>query len=468
MVHNVPMEKSESYQANIEAIANYLRSGESTEETHRLGFEIEHFVVDAQTNALVPYSSDDTTDGRPGVEDVLHGLEPLYEGDMHTVDTEGRERVIGLARKGAPLTIEPGAQVEVSIGPACNVGDLERVYKAFRSEIDNVLEGMGYKLVTLGYHPSACARDIPLIPKHRYAMMNEHFTKTGRHGICMMRGSASTQVSIDFDDEADCIAKMRVASAIGPLIYFLCDNAPVFEGLRVGRLEPGFSGDAFSASRLKVPMRMARARIWGDVDPDRGMVAPTLFEPGPAYSSYARMLMDRPPILTLSDPHDDSTAVYHGFERARDIYAGHLLTVEEIEHLLSMFFFDVRLKKYIEIRMADSMPSAYALSYAAFIKGIFYNDVAIERLCGLIERVRLEDTRAVVRRLRSFGYDAQVYGRPAREWFDELLDLAESGLKAQAQDAPAGVCPAADDTAYLESLAGLVRDRTTVLEALHG
>lgn len=462
----------DTYSANVEAIAKYLRSGESAEERHRLGFEVEHFVVDAQTDALVPYSSADTLDGRPGVEDVLHELEPLYEGRTNTVDAAGEERVIGLARSGAPLTIEPGAQVEVSIGPACNVGDLDRAYAAFRTEIDGVLGPMGYKLVSLGYHPTACARDIPLIPKHRYGMMDAHFKKTGRHGICMMRGSASTQVSIDFDDEVDCIDKMRVASAIGPLIYFLCDNTPVFEGMRVGCLEPGFSGDAFSRSGLKVPMRMARSRIWGDVDPDRGMVAPMLFEPDPGYSTYAKMLMDRPPILTLSDPHDDATAVAHGFARASEIYDGHLLSVDEMEHLLSMFFFDVRLKKYIEIRMADSMPSEYALSYAAFIKGIFYNRAALDHLCGQIGLVHLEDTRVVVRRLRSFGYDAWVYGRQAHEWLDELMQMAAEGLKAQgsasASDVPAGACPPADDSPYLEPLAQLVHDRTTVLEALHG
>ena len=39
-----------------------------------------------------------------------------------------------------------------------------------------------------------------------------------------------------------------------------------------------------------------------------------------------------------------------------------------------MFFPDVRLKKYIEIRPADSMPIKYVLAYATLIKGIFMSD----------------------------------------------------------------------------------------------
>ena len=42
-----------------------------------------------------------------------------------------------------------------------------------------------------------------------------------------------------------------------------------------------------------------------------------------------------------------------------------------------MFFPDVRLKKYIEIRPADSMPIKYVLAYATLIKGIFMSDFSL-------------------------------------------------------------------------------------------
>ena len=43
----------------------------------------------------------------------------------------------------------------------------------------------------------------------------------------MMRASASTQVSIDFTDEADAVRKFRVAAAIGPVLAAITDNTPV-------------------------------------------------------------------------------------------------------------------------------------------------------------------------------------------------------------------------------------------------
>ena len=44
-----------------------------------------------------------------------------------------------------------------------------------------------------------------------------------------MRASASTQVSIDYRDEADAIRKMRVAQALVPIIAAFTDNVVRFE-----------------------------------------------------------------------------------------------------------------------------------------------------------------------------------------------------------------------------------------------
>ena len=441
---------------NIDAIADYLSGGESARTERRLGFEVEHFVLDAQTHALVPYEAYEC-DGvkRPGVEDVLNALLPLYDGATYTIDEQGRQRPIGLKRSGAPVTIEPGAQLEVSIGPCCTVAELEQRYRYFRADLDPLLQQMGYELVSLGYHPTACANEIPLIPKHRYDMMNRHFEGTGRHGKCMMRASASTQVSIDFIDERDCMDKMFVATAMGPLLYFVFDNSPIFEGQRVdAACAVPTSEERIARSGLPVPPRMARASIWNDVDPSRSMPAPFLFEPDPSYRTHAAMLMDRPPILTVGTPGDDSTSVGHGFETAAQVFSDKLMTTADIEHVLSMFFFDVRLKRYIEIRQPDSLPLPYALSFVAMCKGIFYNQRVLELLADEFAGVTLQQVALAKADLQKHGYDAIVYGQPAGRWLEELLFQAREGLAM-------GVV---GEDAYLKPLEQLVQQRTTLVD----
>ncbi len=48
-----------------------------------------------------------------------------------------------------------------------------------------------------------------------------------------------------------------------------------------------------------------------------------------------------------------------------------------------MQFPDVRLKTYLEIRPADSMPIPYVIAYAALIKGLFYNEGNLRQLEAL-------------------------------------------------------------------------------------
>ena len=61
-------------------------------------------------------------------------------------------------------------------------------------------------ILPLGYMPVGKAEDMELIPKDRYRFMDRYFRKFGPYGTCMMRGSASTQVSVDFRDEDDASA----------------------------------------------------------------------------------------------------------------------------------------------------------------------------------------------------------------------------------------------------------------------
>ena len=63
-----------------------------------------------------------------------------------------------------------------------------------------------------------------------------------------------------------------------------------------------------------------------------------------------------------------------------EIFARRAMTDDEVFHAMSMVFPDVRLKSYVEIRPADSMPIPYVLAYAALIKGLFYGKSSLETL----------------------------------------------------------------------------------------
>ena len=73
----------------------------------------------------------------------------------------------------------------------------------------------------------------------------------------MMRETAATQVSIDYDSEKDFVLKIRSAYMLMPLLKLLTDNTPVMDG------------EAYEG-------HMARTYIWDNVDPDRTGIIPGL------------------------------------------------------------------------------------------------------------------------------------------------------------------------------------------------
>jgi glutamate--cysteine ligase len=157
-------------------------------------------------------------------------------------------------------------------------------------------------------------------------------------------------------------------------------------------------------------------------------------------------------------PEGDGHGARHGVSQGRRSFAealtGRSLDRADIEHILSLFFFDARFKTYIEIRMADSLPLAYALAFAALIKGLFYVEENLRYLEQRLEQHGRLSAAAVAEAklaLREEGYGATVYGREAAAWLDDLITRARSGLDTA--EAP-----------YLDPLAQLIATRATLLD----
>lgn len=375
---------------NRKRITDYILSG--IKPTERIGLELEHFIVDSSKRSVGYY-------GENGVGAVLEELSPHFERKIYS---EGR--LIALSNGKYHLTLEPAAQLEISIEPCASVRETEMYYRDFLRLVTPVLEHRGYHLETRGYQPYDKAEDLELIPKDRYRFMDRYFRAVGRYGVNMMRGTASAQVSIDYTSEEDCLRKFRLANILSPLFAMVTDNSPVFEG-------GPYRG------------RMLRSVIWQDVDPDRCGIVPGCLDPSFTMTGYADYLLDAPAILV----EEEEKTVYTGRRTVREIYAGREMSNAEIEHILSMFFPDVRLKQYIEIRPADSMPIEYTLSYAAWVRGIFLDLGYAEEILEADE-ITNADVAAARASLIGNGFAAEVYGKPVRKLLHELLDAAKRSL----------------------------------------
>lgn len=389
---------------NIQAFVQYFQKGCKKQHRDNIGIEIEHVVVDAIDLTAVSYY------GELGIEALLERLSPYFSQKEIK-----NNHLISLRNSQYIITIEPAAQLEVSIVPQGKLQKIMEIYQQFQDTIEPVLTEWGYQLITAGYSLQEKSEELPLIPKKRYEYMNQYFEEIGMYGRCMMRGTASVQCAIDYVSEQDFIMTYRAAVTMGPLLALVTDNAPMFEG------KPWLK-------------HMARTYIWERVDRERCSIIPGTFAADFGFEAYARYLYQVPLIFMENENGD---AQYVGRQNLQNLCYNRSVTISEMEHAMSIVFPDVRLKHYMEIRVGDSMPIEYALSYAAWIKGLFQNRDELYQLYKQLEQytqfgfMTEEEVQQGKEQLIEHGYDGIIYGRPASYWLDKMIELAYGQLPQQ-------------------------------------
>ena len=387
-----------------ESVKRYIRDGESL--SQGLGLEIEHFVVNDA-----------------GVQIEFHEVSSIIEkmaGILNAKIIYMDGYPVGYVTDDYSITLEPACQFEISINPYSDIETIKSIYEDFVTLWTPVLKARGYHLETKGNLPLVEQGviepdDIALSPKKRYKYMDSYFRHSGRYGKYMMRASASTQVSVDFRSEEDMVRKLNVLQKISPILMIAMEN----------KTDP----DSTLKEHPDKP-HLFRIQEWDDLDPSRTGFYPHSFEEGFGYDSVADTILHTPLILLT----DDGVTTDVGSETAEDLFSRGLIREETlditrerslIEHFISMGFFHYRVKKYIEIHVADSVPLDRALGYVAILKGIVYSDDNLSALENELADVdTAEKIQQAVEDIERDGYNAVVYGRKATEWAAHLYELA--------------------------------------------
>ena len=385
---------------HVASLVHFFESGRKPRGEFGFGVEVEHLPV---------HNSDDTavTYGEPkGIETLLKELRPYYDPDREYWENG---HLVGLGRKGVSVSLEPGAQLECSLGVIHRPVELNAVYRAFRDQVDPIIRDLGFRLVNYGYQPVSGFADVPLNPKNRYRAMNAYLGRIGECGPMMMRCSASTQVSIDYADERDAIEKMRLGTAVGPIIAWFFRNTPFFEGKRN-------------------PYPLLRQRMWDWLDSQRTGLTPGLFHPDFGWEDYAVDVLGTPLMFAdlthtpeLKDAVKDPEHIAP-FANAGEIYPDRELNSYEISHIISTHFNDARLKNFVELRHWDSLPLPRAERLVEIIDGLFYDPANYARLKSYFDGITESEVVEAKADLQAHGRNADPYGQPLGFW-QEFLGL---------------------------------------------
>ncbi|RNF82930.1 glutamate--cysteine ligase [Lysobacter psychrotolerans] len=384
-------------------LIDYLASGVRPEADWKIGTEHEKFGF--RTDDLRP----PTFDGERGIEALLKGL---MQFGWAAVEENGR--VIALTRDDASVSLEPAGQLELSGGQLATLHDTCCEAAKHLKEVRTVAEPMGLGFLGMGFQPKWRRDEMPWMPKGRYKIMREYMPKVGSLGLDMMTRTSTVQVNLDVSSEADMVKKFRVSLALQPIATALFADSPFTEGKPNGYLS-------------------YRSHIWTDTDAGRTGLLDFVFEDGFGYERYVDYLLDVPMYFVYREGKyiDASGQSFRDYLDGRlPAYPGQRPTLKDWADHSTTAFPEVRLKKYLEMRGADSGPWNRICALSAFWVGLLYDQTALDAAWDLVRDFSLEERHA----LRD-GVPRHAFKLPARIGSNRngtVLDLARRALEISA------------------------------------
>jgi glutamate--cysteine ligase len=256
--------------------------------------------------------------------------------------------------------------------------------------------------------------------------------KVGRLGREMMFRSCTVQSNLDFGSEADMVRKMRVSLALQPIATALFANSPFLEGKASG-------------------FKSYRSHIWTDTDPDRCGMLPFVFEAGFGFERYVDYLLDVPMYFVYRDGKyiDVAGQSFRDFLKGRlPGRPGELPTINDWADHVTTAFPEVRLKRYLEMRGADSGPLPALNALPALWVGLLYEQDSLDAAWDLVKDWTIEDHDYLRSHAPRTGLSTKFQGLPLSDLARDVVEIAHAGLRARKRlDAEGN-----DETVYLAPL----------------
>jgi glutamate--cysteine ligase len=421
-----------------DALMAYLAAGSKPAAQHKIGTEHEKFPFYKATHTPVPY------EGAKGVRKLLVGMEwllgwePIMEG----------EHIIGLydVTGGGAISLEPGGQFELSGAPLNTLHETATETAAHLAQVREIASPLGIGFLSLGMSPQWSLAETPMMPKGRYEIMKNYMPKVGADGLNMMFRTSTVQVNLDFSSEQDMVKKLQMSLALQPIATAIFANSPFTEAKPNGYLS-------------------RRSHIWLDTDKARSGMLPFAFEQGMGFERYVDYALDVPMyFVKRGERYIDVTGASF-----RDLLAGNLKALpgekavlsDWVNHL-STIFPEVRLKKYLEMRGADTGPLSRIIAFSALWAGLFYDEAALDAAHALTQGWSAQERQQLREDVPRLGFKATIKGRSVQELAKEMLALSRAGLQRRNRLNAKGQ----DESLYLEALTIFVESGKTPAEQL--
>lgn len=404
----------------------WIAAGEKPKDAWRIGTEHEKFVFHTDTLTPVPYEGERSISALLNALITRFGWEPIMEG----------ENIIALKREGCEIcgnvSLEPGGQFELSGGAVETLHETAAETRGHLRQILSVGEPLGIGFIGLGFSPKWSLAETPHMPKQRYAIMTRYMPTVGSRGLDMMYRTATIQVNLDFADEADMVKKLRVSLALQPIATALFASSPFTDGRLNG-------------------YKSMRSEVWRDTDKRRTGMLPFAFEDGMGYERYVDYALNVPMYFVYRGGHyvDASGASFQDFLDGKlPQLPGERPTLDDWSDHLTTLFPEVRLKRFLEMRGADSGPWQRICALPAFWVGLLYDAQALDAAWNLVKDWTAEEREELRNAVPKTALATRFRSTSVQQIAREVLRIARRGLRARRRINAASQ----DEAVYLDPL----------------
>ena len=432
-------------------LVGWIADGEKPRANWLIGTEHEKFVFKTTSLAPVPY------DGPDGIRALMEammarfGWQAIMEGDK-LIALRRPQSELAPGGIGGSISLEPGGQFELSGAPLANLHDTDAETNQHLREVLAVGETLGIGFLGVGFSPKWPLADVPKMPKQRYGVMTRYMPQVGKRGLDMMYRTATIQVNLDFGSEADMVKKLRVSLALQPIATAIFASSPFTEGKPNG-------------------FKSMRSEVWRDTDKNRTGMLPFVFEPGMGYERYVDYALGVPMYFVYRDGRyvDVAGASFQTFMDGKlPQLPGQRATLDDWSDHLTTLFPEVRLKKFLEMRGADSGGGARITALSAFWTGLLYDQAALDAAFDLVKDWTDAEREALRNAVPAQALAAPFRHGTVRDLARRALAISQAGLRGR----KVINAHSQDESIYLAPLESVVHTGKTLadelLELYHG
>lgn len=367
-------------------------------EEELLGLEYERLPINKTDQSTISYY------GESGVRSALQELAKVDNWDYILDNTE----IIGLKKLHDTITLEPGSQIELSLEPQKTIKDFQIKINNINQTIRQIFDKYNIELFNYGVYPKTTYKNIKIIPKKRYKLMANYLW--GILSDVMMRETAGIQVGIDYKNEQDAMRKFNLANKISPFTTAMYANSNIRGGVDTG-------------------YKSFRALAWLNTDNERCGFA-TKFKENMQFEDYVKTVLNVPVIyIVRNNQYININGSINFKQFINNGYEGYDATIEDFKLHANLFFPEIRLRNFIEIRNHDCVDEKYMYSLLALYKGIFYNSDALIATEELLKQFSYNDIAEFRYNVPRLALKTKVKKHCVNDITKEILQIANDSLK---------------------------------------